>query len=101
MAEQHLCELCGEPMPEGESMFKFHGYSGDCPKPPKQKTEVVAEFIMRDMRSGELWIDVRINRQTYQSVGPFDTEQERQRALDDLLSMTRSLGAKDIPNHVQ
>lgn len=28
------CELCGEPMPEGESMFKYHGYSGPCPKPP-------------------------------------------------------------------
>jgi predicted amidophosphoribosyltransferase len=30
---QHgLCGLCGEPMPEGEEMFKFHGYSGPCPK---------------------------------------------------------------------
>ncbi len=28
------CTICGEPMPEGESMFKFHGYSGPCPKPP-------------------------------------------------------------------
>lgn len=28
------CELCGEPMPEGESMFKFHGFSGPCPAPP-------------------------------------------------------------------
>lgn len=28
------CELCGEPMPAGEEMFKYHGYSGDCPKPP-------------------------------------------------------------------
>ena len=28
------CELCGEPMPEGEDMFKIHGYSGPCPKPP-------------------------------------------------------------------
>ena len=28
------CELCGEPMPAGEEMFKFHGYSGDCPKQP-------------------------------------------------------------------
>ena len=28
------CELCGEPMPKGEEMFKFHGYSGPCPKPP-------------------------------------------------------------------
>lgn len=27
------CNLCGEPMPEGEEMFKFHGYSGPCPKP--------------------------------------------------------------------
>lgn len=29
------CELCGEPMPPGESMFAYHGYSGPCPKPPK------------------------------------------------------------------
>jgi hypothetical protein len=29
-----VCELCGEPMPPGEEMFKFHGYSGNCPKPP-------------------------------------------------------------------
>lgn len=28
------CDLCGEPMPKGEEMFKMHGYSGDCPKPP-------------------------------------------------------------------
>lgn len=29
------CELCGDPMPPGEEMFKFHGYSGPCPKPVK------------------------------------------------------------------
>lgn len=28
------CELCGEPMPKGEEMFKYHGSSGPCPKPP-------------------------------------------------------------------
>lgn len=33
MSEQAKCDLCGEPMPPGEEMFKFHGYSGDCPKP--------------------------------------------------------------------
>lgn len=27
------CKLCGEPMPAGEEMFKYHGYSGPCPKP--------------------------------------------------------------------
>lgn len=26
------CDLCGEVMPRGEEMFKFHGYSGPCPK---------------------------------------------------------------------
>ena len=34
------CEICGEPMPEGETMFKFHGYSGPCPKPPLKKVEL-------------------------------------------------------------
>jgi hypothetical protein len=34
MSEQAKCEICGEPMPKGEEMFKFHGYSGPCPKPP-------------------------------------------------------------------
>ncbi|RWD00141.1 MAG: hypothetical protein EOS58_30640 [Mesorhizobium sp.] len=32
--ETAKCEICGEPMPAGEEMFKFHGYSGNCPKPP-------------------------------------------------------------------
>ena len=26
------CQLCGEPMPEGEQMFNYHGHSGPCPK---------------------------------------------------------------------
>ena len=29
-----FCNLCGEPMPNGEEMFNHHGYSGPCPKPP-------------------------------------------------------------------
>lgn len=32
-----LCELCGEALPYGEHMFKYHGHSGPCPKPPKQE----------------------------------------------------------------
>ena len=31
------CELCGEPMPLGEEMFKYHGYSCECPKTPLPK----------------------------------------------------------------
>ncbi len=34
MSERAICRLCGEPMPPGEEMFNFHGYSGPCPKPP-------------------------------------------------------------------
>lgn len=34
MTEKAVCRVCGEPMPEGEEMFSYHGYSGPCPKPP-------------------------------------------------------------------
>lgn len=30
-----ICVLCRKPMPEGEEMFKFHGYSGPCPPADK------------------------------------------------------------------
>jgi hypothetical protein len=42
------CELCGEPMPEGEGMFKFHGYSGPCPKPPLQKVATPSPDPVRE-----------------------------------------------------
>lgn len=41
--DQQNCILCGESMPPGEEMFKFHGYSGPCPKPPLPKKR--AEWI--------------------------------------------------------
>ena len=34
MNEITKCTRCGEPLPPGETMFNFHGYSGPCPKPP-------------------------------------------------------------------
>lgn len=34
MNAQPTCDLCGEPMPPGEEMFKVHGATGPCPKPP-------------------------------------------------------------------
>lgn len=45
----------------------------------------------------EFWIIIEADRQPYCNLGPFDTKQECQRALDDILSMTRSQGAKDVP----
>jgi len=55
--EVSKCELCGEPMPEGESVFSFHGYSGPCPKPPlpkeppaKTERELELEDLLRSAR---------------------------------------------------
>jgi hypothetical protein len=39
--EPNKCEICGEPMPPGDQMFKFHGYSGPCPKPPLPKPKAI------------------------------------------------------------
>jgi len=33
MSDEALCALCGHPMPAGEEMFNYHGYSGPCPAP--------------------------------------------------------------------
>jgi hypothetical protein len=34
------CKLCGEPMPPGEEMFFYHGFSCDCPSPPLKKVDL-------------------------------------------------------------
>lgn len=39
-----LCEICGDPMPPNEQMFKFHGYSGKCPKPPLKKKTLIFQI---------------------------------------------------------
>lgn len=48
--ETAKCVLCGEPMPKGEEMFKFHGYSGECPKPPLSKKSVQISDYERGQR---------------------------------------------------
>ena len=45
MEENPKCSLCGDPMPVGEEMFKFHGYSGPCPKPPLPTPAWHDEFV--------------------------------------------------------
>lgn len=42
--EKAVCQICGEPMPPGEEMFNYHGYSCDCPKPPLSKPAASCEF---------------------------------------------------------
>lgn len=99
MKDRPLCNICGEPMPEGFEMFRFHGADGnDCPKPPLIKREIIlAEYAMRETRDGEFWIVVSVNRLPHDRIGPFATEDECRRAYDDLLDMMRSVGAVDQP----
>lgn len=41
--DEALCGICGEPMPPGEEMFQYHGYSGPCPTPPKPNPPPASE----------------------------------------------------------
>lgn len=43
MNKQAVCKLCGEPMPAGEEMFFYHGFSGPCPKPPLPKRRMTVD----------------------------------------------------------
>jgi len=40
------CELCGEPLPENERMFRYHGYCGPCPV--KKPVEIVKFKSLRE-----------------------------------------------------
>lgn len=40
----HTCQLCGELMPASEAAFKFHGYTGPCPKPPLPETPIIGDM---------------------------------------------------------
>lgn len=53
VTEPAKCELCGEPMPPNEQMFKFHGYSGPCPKPVKSQEEIEKEHKEADKKRVE------------------------------------------------
>ena len=49
-----LCEACGEPMPAGEEMFKYHGYSGKCPKPLLEKHKKHYDLNLSTYIKGEM-----------------------------------------------
>jgi hypothetical protein len=62
------CDLCGEPMPEGEEMFKYHGYSGNCPKPPLPKQPAKQKI------QGLVWAVAAKSKRTV--IILFDTEKQ-------------------------
>lgn len=57
--ERPKCGLCGHPMPKGEEMFKFHGYSGPCPGPRTKPMGGVPEVIELH---GEKWVRIDVVR---------------------------------------
>ena len=95
MTEIAKCGICGEPMPQGETMFKFHGYSGPCPKPPllqPYQRRVVAEKEELDKKAEAL-------SQFIGLVPQFDEldkdEQERLKEQNDIMwQYSEILGAR-------
>lgn len=43
MSNTPLCGLCNQPMPKGEEMFQYHGYSGACPETGVPEAEARAK----------------------------------------------------------
>lgn len=87
-------------MPPGEQMFKFHGYSGPCPKPALSTllSKAVIGYRVVERREAGYWIEVVVDRQQRREIGPFETRAEAYRAYADLLEVQRSLGAQDLPS---
>lgn len=57
MSEKAVCQVCGEPMPPGEEMFNFHGYSGPCPKPPLPKPKPLVKFYRES--NGDVTVEIK------------------------------------------
>jgi hypothetical protein len=73
--EQAKCELCGEPMPKGEEMFKYHGYSCNCPKPPLPKKPSDPQTVVADMVRGWLSDQRRDRPLAFKSYSSVDEDQ--------------------------
>ena len=62
---------------------------------------VLVTWIMRDMADGSFWIDVLCDGEAYGSLGPFESEEARQKAHEEITEALRSQGATDVPIHPQ
>lgn len=66
-----ICTICGEPMPDGEQMFKFHGYSGDCPKPPLPKPPSVEADLLAALKLARAYLDVSLGSPSWKGENPY------------------------------
>jgi len=67
------CKLCGEPMPEDEEMFKYHGYSGDCPKPPLPTDRGIEDVKRLFKDATGVDVDVRVENGEFIVIDPDTT----------------------------
>lgn len=66
--------ICGEPMPEGEEMFKYHGYSCDCPKPPMPKDNGIDGVKKLFKNATGVNVDVRVENGEFIVIDPAGQE---------------------------
>jgi len=57
-------------MPDGEEMFKFHGYSGDCPKPPLQRDMGIEGVKLLFKNATGVDVDVRVENGEFIVIDP-------------------------------
>ena len=95
MSETAKCNICGEPMPAGETVFKFHGYSGPCPKPPllqPHQRRVVSEKEELDKKATDLSNFIGTSP-VFETLDP--AEQERLKEQNDVMwQYSEILGAR-------
>lgn len=94
MSDEAKCQLCGEPMPPGETMFSFHGYSGPCPKPPllqPHQRRVVAEKQELDDKIAKL--TAFIGREVYAGL-PIEEQSRLCRQLSVMKEYSKILGER-------
>lgn len=98
------CAICGELMPAGEEMFQYHGYSGDCPKPPlhilpKQTYEalesecarLLAKFLREQLRAEAA--EAKLDKQTkiaVEAVGQIKITEDANEVLVGMLARAES-----------
>ena len=101
MSDRPKCELCGEPMPEGEEMFKYHGYSGNCPKPPLPKGDTPRTDAATDFTAPEKLRDLcrQLERELIAACEERDRFRKDSEALDWLIANGYCPWGSDIDDH--
>jgi hypothetical protein len=78
-------------MPAGEEMFKFHGYSGDCPKPPLPRPAKVDPYDQgrRDVLNAILALNPKVAQRLHVISG--GTDESFSNTQDDLSPTVKSV----------